>query len=350
AGTGQKAHGSFTLGDPRQVPLRSPWALLAYGDVVFIAMAGSHQIWVLIEEQRIGPFAGTGQEALVDGPVDQASFNQPSDLAFSEGYLFIADAEASAIRAIGMSEPLEVITLAGQGLFEYGDVDGVGAQIRLQHAAGLATADGVVYIADTYNNKIKTLDPYRSVIETLIGDNPPGLANGPFEQARLYEPEGLAILGRRLYIADTNNHRICAADLETRQVSTFALRENGAPAGPQEAAPLRLVPVEVRAGPVEIRFDLQLPEGYKLNSEIASQVYLVEEGPAQAGASSAGHRIGLRLVAETDTELSLDLYVYYCQAGDASLCYVHNRELRLPLRVVPDGQAEVTIPYSIAPA
>jgi hypothetical protein len=75
AGTGQKAHGRFALAEPTQVPLRSPWAVLPLGEYLFIAMAGSHQIWVLIGRKQIGPFAGSGVEDLVDGPVGESSFN-----------------------------------------------------------------------------------------------------------------------------------------------------------------------------------------------------------------------------------------------------------------------------------
>jgi hypothetical protein len=149
AGTGEKAHGRFALGAPAAISLRSPWAVYARDDIIFIAMAGSHQIWVLLDEERLGPFAGNGYEALVDGPRDQASFNQPSDLAAGPGALFVADAEASAVRAIALDPetPTEsqVTTLVGQGLFDFGDVDGTGAEVRLQHPTGIAYEDGSLY-------------------------------------------------------------------------------------------------------------------------------------------------------------------------------------------------------------
>jgi hypothetical protein len=95
AGTGEKGEGRIAAGTntlPTERSLRSPWALLAAGpDLLFVAMAGSHQIWALVNEQQIGVFAGNGREALVDGPRNQASFNQPSDLAFGLNHLFVAD-------------------------------------------------------------------------------------------------------------------------------------------------------------------------------------------------------------------------------------------------------------------
>lgn len=226
AGTGQKAHGRFAVGAPTEMPLRSPWAVWAERGVVFIAMAGSHQIWVLVNEERLSPFAGNGREALVDGPLAEASFNQPSDLAVALGHLFVADAEASAVRAISFGDEARVMTLVGQGLFEFGDVDGAGGEARLQHPTGLAAEreGGLIYVADSYNHKIKTLDPTTGQVKTLAGTGRPGHADGPLFEAQLFEPEGVWPAGNRLYVADTNNHLIRVVDLEAGEVQTLMLR------------------------------------------------------------------------------------------------------------------------------
>ncbi len=225
AGTGEKGHGSFRLADPTATPLRSPWTVLAVEHLVFIAMAGSHQIWVLIDETELGPFAGNGHEALVDGPRGQASFNQPSDLALGFSHLFVADAEASAVRAIGLDADPKVFTLVGMGLFEFGDRDGVQSEVRLQHPAGLDFGDGKLYLADSFNHKIKTLDPRAGRAETLIGSGHAGSTDGAFETAELFEPEGVSLAGARLYIADTNNHAVRVADLAARELRTLVLRD-----------------------------------------------------------------------------------------------------------------------------
>lgn len=226
AGTGQLSRTMHPTGTtPTTIDLRSPWALVAMEQVLFIAMAGSHQIWVLLKEETLGVFAGTGAEALLDGPRAEAAFNQPSDLVLDRDHLFVADAEASAIRAIELRDEPQVMTLVGQGLFDFGDIDGVGSTVRLQHSTGLAgDATGLLYIADSYNHKIKTLDPTTGAVKTLIGTGEAGVADGPFLQAQLYEPEGLTIHNGRLYIADTNNHTIRVADLASGQVQTLELR------------------------------------------------------------------------------------------------------------------------------
>jgi sugar lactone lactonase YvrE len=368
AGTGEKAHGAFALGAPTQTPLRSPWAVLAISQYVFIALAGSHQIWILIgsdgthenNEQlaEIGPFAGNGREALVDGEVAEASFNQPSDLAFALNHILVADAEASAVRAVSLGSSPRTLTLVGQGLFEFGDRDGTGAEVRLQHPTGIAFHEETAYIADTYNNKIKTLDPTTGAVQTLIGTGEPGHLDGPFEQARLAEPEGLQVgafgAGRFLYIADTNNHAIRVADLVTRQVHTLALR---APYGAQleppaeflseDQLPFRLPPVHAASGPVEVVLDLHLPPGTKLNPEAPTRLRLDGQKNGQALTFAAGEKIAFRVEVGEAQEVELDLHLVYCQAEDSRLCFFHNRRLILPLEPVENGPATVEIPYAV---
>jgi len=226
AGTGALGRTLSPTGEtPTTIDLRSPWALAGTEQVLFIAMAGAHQIWVLLDEKTLGLFAGTGAETLLDGARTEAAFNQPSDLVLDMGHLFVVDAEASAIRAIELRDQPRVVTLVGLGLFEFGDIDGVGADVRLQHPMGLANDEaGHLYIADSYNHKIKTLDPTNGTVKTLIGTGEPGRADGPFLQAQLYEPEGLVAVNGRLYIADTNNHTIRVADLATEKVTTLDMR------------------------------------------------------------------------------------------------------------------------------
>ncbi|HEX7975200.1 MAG TPA: hypothetical protein VF498_12385, partial [Anaerolineales bacterium] len=190
------------------------------------------------------------------------------------GHLLVADPEASAIRAISLGEQARVFSLVGAGLFDFGDVDGAGREVRLQHPAALAFAGGMVYITDTYNNKIKKLDPTTGQVETLIGTGQAGYADGLFEQASLYEPEGIAVVDHLLFIADTDNHRIRVADLRWRTVSTLSLtgleKLRSARTGPEPAG-RRLEPVKIAPGLVEITLGIQLPPGHHLNTEIPSR-------------------------------------------------------------------------------
>ncbi|MCS7045597.1 MAG: thioredoxin-like domain-containing protein, partial [Gemmataceae bacterium] len=139
AGTGEQDRESrFNGGPALKVGLNSPWDLLLHGGKIYIAMAGHHQIWTYDPvRQRVDPFAGNGREDLEDGPLPQSSFAQPSGLASDGKYLFVADSEISAIRAVPLDGKGEVKTIVGEGLFEFGDVDGKGRKVRLQHALGV---------------------------------------------------------------------------------------------------------------------------------------------------------------------------------------------------------------------
>ncbi len=350
AGTGEKAHGQFRLGRPAETPLRSPWAVLVIDRYLFIAMAGSHQIWVMKDEAEIGPFFGNGREALVDGQAIEASFNQPSDLALGLNHMFVADAEASAIRAIHLAgDPPRVMTLVGQGLFEFGDVDGTGPDVRLQHPTGLTFANNLVFMADSYNHKIKTLDPTTGEVKTLIGTGQPGLADGPLAKAGLFEPEGVVMADGRLYIADTNNHLVRVADLAAGTVNTLTLRGlEKLQSSPAERRPaVRYEPQQVGPGEVTLTFNVELPAGYKLNAEAPQILRLGQEGTENTYTFEPGRQPQVRLPVTASRELNVDLTLYYCQAEAAQLCLIHETRLVVPLVVEEGGPAEVELAYHV---
>jgi DNA-binding beta-propeller fold protein YncE len=224
AGTGQQDSNTRLLNRPRPattVGLNSPWDLLVVGNQMFIAMAGHHQIWVMdLEKKEIGPYAGDGHENIRDGPLYAARFAQPSGLATDGKFLYVADSEVSAIRKVPLGGDGRVSTLVGTGLFDFGDADGIGDKALLQHALCVAYHDGKLYVADTYNNKLKTIDPQTREVKTFLGgDEPDGWFAGPM----FHEPAGLSIAGGKLYVADTNAHRIRVVDLATREVATLPL-------------------------------------------------------------------------------------------------------------------------------
>ena len=225
AGTGAQLMGPRVGGPALQTPLSSPWDLALIGDTLYVAMAGTHQLWSMrLDSGFIVPFAGNGREDLVDGPLDSASMNQPSGLATDGARLYVADSEASAIRVVEPGPSGHIRTIVGQGLFEFGDRDGRGpSEVRLQHPVGVAWHDGVVYIADTYNHKIKRLDPATAECRTWLGRGEPGSDDGEAETSAFSEPSGLAIAAGRLYVADTNNHAVRVIELETGLVSTLLL-------------------------------------------------------------------------------------------------------------------------------
>jgi hypothetical protein len=221
AGTGEQALRVGAGGPGRSTALSSPWDLAVDGDVLYIAMAGAHQIWSLdLDTGAVAPFAGTGREGLVDGPLDQAWFAQSSGLALVDGHLYVADAEVSAVRDIDLRSKM-VRTMVGEDLFVFGDQDGEGDAVRLQHPLGITARDGVLWLADSYNHKIKRLEPRRRAVTTWLGSGAAGRADGLGTLASFREPGGVCAGVNRLYIADTNNHRIAVADWLTGAVRTL---------------------------------------------------------------------------------------------------------------------------------
>lgn len=226
AGTGAPLLGPRAGGPPLSTALSSPWDLAIVAGTLYVAMAGTHQLWALPPGgERIAPHTGDGREALEDGPLEAASMNQPSGLATNGRQLYVADSEASAVRVVDPRPGGAIRTIVGEGLFEFGDRDGVGrAAVRLQHPLGVAWHEGIVYVADTYNHKLKRLDPKTGECRTLAGSGEAGHADGPADAARFSEPSGLSAAGRRLFVADTNNHAVRVASLDRGEITTLVFR------------------------------------------------------------------------------------------------------------------------------
>ena len=307
AGTGVQASRVFppgSSGPAKTTQLCSPWDLVQIpGDkALYIAMAGPHQIWKLdVANAIVGVFAGSGREDIVDGTAISANFAQPSGIATDGENLFVADSEASGLRVItGIqnSRGPTVRTIAGEGLFVWGDVDGRGSAVRLEHCLGLSYANDHLYIADTYNNKIKICEPRNRSVRTLVGTKKEGDGEDP---PHFYQPGGLSATSTSLYVADTNNHKIKVVDLKTKAVKTLTFADLSAPrlaprrptfpnaktidVSPVEAAPRKSFTLAV---------SIALPKGYKLNQE-SPMSYLVEtpgkEGILSSAVSASGDKV-----------------------------------------------------------
>jgi DNA-binding beta-propeller fold protein YncE len=120
------------------------------------------------------------------------------------------DAESTAVRFVTLGREPKVQTIVGTGLFDFGDVDGVGDEVRLQHPQGIARhPDGRLLIADSYNDAIKWVDPATRRVETWVK----GLA----------EPNGLVYHEGKVYVADTNAHRVAIIDETTGAIDTLSV-------------------------------------------------------------------------------------------------------------------------------
>ena len=225
AGTGVQSQRRSGKGKASVTGLNSPWdiAPIPGNNKFAIAMAGPHQIWELdLNDDTVGVLAGSGMEDIVDGTFQQAAMAQPSGLAFDGENLFFADSETSSLRVLNFKKK-QVDSLIGRGLFEFADIVGPAARAPLQHCLGVAYHNQTVYIADSYNNKIKAYDVKKKVVSNLIGTGEAGSKNDG-ANSTLDEPGGVSFVNNKLYIADTNNHLVRVADLATGEVKTLELK------------------------------------------------------------------------------------------------------------------------------
>jgi DNA-binding beta-propeller fold protein YncE len=358
AGTGKQTREYFQTGPARQVALSSPWDLQLVGQTLYIAMAGPHQIWKLdLDKNTVSTFAGSGREARLDGSLQEAGFAQPSGMAVIGQTLYVADSESNIIRAIDLSSG-QVKTLVGGDLFEFGDVDGTGDDVRLQHPLGLLAYGDKVLIADTYNHKIKELDPKRQHVRGLFGSGKPGQADGV--SPSFYEPGGLTLANGKLYVADTNNHAIRVIDLKTERASTLRINGLNPPATSQPVSETTAAPnaEEIKAPAQQLRtgtdavleINVDLPEGYHLNP-MAPQRYkisvdngktiTVDEKLASRSAKDLKLplRIPLNVVSAGSTNLRAQATLFYCREDNTGTCRIKTLIWQVPIEVTANSSA-----------
>ncbi|NPV67989.1 MAG: redoxin domain-containing protein [Anaerolineae bacterium] len=369
AGTGQQGRGQLRSGRATSVALNSPWDVMRVGDILYVAMAGAHQLWRYdVVTGEIAVHSGSGRENLLDGPHADAALAQPSGITADGAVLYFADSEASAVRAADSDPGGGVRTIVGTGLFDFGDRDGVGGAALLQHPLGVAYGDGLLYVADTYNNKIKQIDPLSREVRTLAGQAPGGYRDGRAEEALFDEPGGLSYAAGRLYVADTNNHAIRVIDLATRMVSSvifanpealLAKRSGTSSVTPVSGDEVVLAGQTIAPGNGTLTLRIDLPEDYKINDLATSSVTwwadgtvaVIEAVAATQTITDAARTITTPVVfAVGETTLTAQAMIFYCEAVNETLCFVAQPKIVLPIRVQPEStEHDLTIAYAVQP-
>lgn len=356
--------------------LSSPWDLcLADGlggernAVLFIAMAGSHQIWVYFltdttwyknKQMSSGTclrFAGSGNEENRNNSYpEKAGFAQPSGITWSKKHncLFIADSESSSVRSIQLKDGSVKNVVGGdidhKNLFAYGDVDGTGNQARLQHPLSvvMATEDGPLLLADSYNHKIKSIDIMKRKCQTLLGTGKPGSnKGGNLRETELNEPGGLSSdwRGKKVYIADTNNHDIKVINMESQNVSSLPFifpsessnldqtdrgkTELNTSMGDQDNSVIVSLIIKPGQG---VHLNEEAPNSWKLFSEDQKlQDYLTSSGVKLTG--DLTQELTQTLVAlppcRVPGELCLKLDLFVCE--DSGVCRMDKKTLNITL-------------------
>uniref|UniRef100_A0A3B4B1H9 NHL repeat-containing protein 2 n=1 Tax=Periophthalmus magnuspinnatus TaxID=409849 RepID=A0A3B4B1H9_9GOBI len=392
-------------------PISSPWDVAvgtAGGEednVLWIAMAGTHQIWALFlsdgklpkgSDSKAGTcvrWAGSGSEENRNNAYPhKAGFAQPSGLSSAPhdpwNCLYVADSESSSIRTVALKDGA-VKSLVGAerdplNLFAFGDVDGKGVDAKLQHPLGVSwsSEQNLLYVADSYNHKIKVVDPKTKQCITLAGTGEAGDKVGPeFNQSSFNEPGGLCVAdgGKALYVADTNNHQIKVLDLDSKTISLFPIstdctdaiptRSSGpakAPSLPKSAARKHMSAVAVSAGQtLTLSLTLSLPEGAHLTDGAPSCWTLSAEGNewllmgqtvmGDISDLSRSLRVSVKLPVTMTTKessegpsLNLSVFVYYC-LDSGSTCMMKAVSFTQPLHIstIP-GEEEVTVAFAHA--
>ena len=371
AGDGSMAVGLMPYGPiadaPTAIALRSPWDVTMAGDgnTLYIAMAGSHQIWSLdLAADRMAVTVGNGYEANLNGGLDNSELAQPSGLYRLGEQLYFADSESSTIRVADFVEQrLRIVAgTTSNSLFEFGDRDGVVGTSRLQHALGVTgnpDEAAVLYVADTYNNKIRRIDLDSEETTTLAGAGETGAyVDGLLAQARFDEPGGLSFADGVLYIADTNNHVIRLLDLAAGTVSTLqfanpdalALADVTVIGGNSETEVVELEAQSVTPGQDALLFSVVIPEGYKLNPLITSTLD-VDDGVTQQTLTFGDTPALDVTVAIDDASEAIDLHLtlFYCEAEQEAYCLIEDVPMRLPLLVSQARNDGLQVEWTITP-
>ncbi len=346
AGTGEQGHDRRGGKRAREQALNSPWDLVVDGDSLFIAMAGPHQIWMMdLEKGTIAAYAGSGSENIVDGDIETAALAQPSGLALVGRALYFADSEVSAVRMVDLSKG-RVRTIVGEGLFEFGDIDGDHRRARLQHPLGVSVWNGELLVADTYNHKIKRVDPVGLRVESWLGG---GVGAKGVDAPALYEPGGLHVSGSgedaRLFIADTNNHRVLMVNPATRAWVEVGLdgldgESRQGRAGVDET----FEATAVVGGGADVTLEVRapLPEESHVNPDAPISIRVEREGELVAQRTVREGRFPVEVELDASSvragRWSVEVRYAYCTEDDRGLCAPRSARWDLTLRV-GDGAA-----------
>lgn len=330
AGSGRQWRGTvdFDAHDSLAVDLSSPWDVAWFDDRVVIAMAGIHQLWWFNPVQRTaGMYAGTTVEALRDGPLHEVWMAQPSGLSATPdgAQLWIADSESSAIRWI---EDGRLSTAAGQGLFDFGHVDGPADQALLQHPLGLlALADGSVLVADTYNGAVRRIAD--GVVTTVVEG--------------LKEPSDLVLSATGdVVVVESGAHRLvrlAPGTLAAAGVDVAGVRHR------TERPSSTLAP-----GEVELDLIFEPAPGQKLDESFGPSTRLeVSASPPELLLEGAGVTQSLqrRLVLSPDVTEGVLQVVAQAATCDIDAeypaCHLTRQDWGVPIRVVKDGATRLPL-------
>ena len=313
--------------DARAIDLSSPWDVAWYDGRLIIAMAGIHQLWWFDPVKRTaGMYAGTTVEALRDGPLPDVWFAQPSGLSVSADgtRLWIADSEASALRYV---EAGVLYTVAGQGLFDFGHVDGPAGQALFQHPLGVcALPDGSVLVADTYNGAIRRYEPVTDEVSTVATE--------------LAEPSDVLIVDGAAVVVESAAHRLVRLPASVGVGTTHDGERHHTERPPSVLAP----------GEVTLDVIFTPAPGQKLDDSFGPPIRLVvTASPPELLVEGAGESTELsrRLTLADGVPrgvLQVVAQAATCDAeADHPACHLTRQDWGIPVRISAEGAARLPL-------
>jgi thiol-disulfide isomerase/thioredoxin len=379
-GTGQQAMRFNIEGVGTNVALNSPWDAVMHNGMLYVAMAGPHQLWVVNPKTREAKrYAGSGRENHTNGRLLEAALAQPSGITTDGKSLFFADSEVSSIRSASLDPNGVVGTIVGKGLFDFGDVDGAGDTVRLQHPLGVAYLRNKLYVADTYNHKIKVIDLAKSELDasvlpedlqpartqppgkfecrTYAGNRERGTRDGDRKQAQFNEPGGITATSKTLFVADTNNHIIRKIDLDSGKVSTLELK--GLEMLTKQIVRKfrgRVVDVAkqtIAPGQGSISLSFALPAGYKYNQGAPFYVaYRTSDDKAvkitdkETARNFTEPKFPFEIpldASQGESTATIDAVIYFCNDEKEKVCLVDSVRVNVPLEVKEGAQKQAKV-------
>ena len=229
AGTGSASY-SGDNGAATSATLNNPFgvSLDASGNV-YIADSDNNRIRkVTVSTGIISTIAGTGSTSFSgdNGAATSAALYYPFGVSVdSSGNVYIADYFNHRIRKVSVSTGI-IITIAGTGTAGYSGDNGAATSATLYYPVGVSLdASGNVYIADTNNNRIRKVTVSTGIISTIAGTGTGSYSGdyGAATSATLYYPFGVSLdASGNVYIADSYNNRIRKVTVSTGIISTIA--------------------------------------------------------------------------------------------------------------------------------
>jgi hypothetical protein len=244
---------------------------------------------------------------------------------------------------------VEVATVVGAGLFEWGDRDGSIGEARLQHPTGIASIDHGFVVSDTFNHRLRRVHMEAGTVATVAGGDP-GFRDGVGAEARFFEPGGIARIGDVLIVADTGNHALRRVDLATGAVTSLLPIGLEPPAAPAR----RLAPVTLAANAeVTLLVSLEQPAGTHLDETAGPPVHVrfmadpseTIDTPLPQTSTTLPAAVRVRTRSGSGT-LRIEARGAFCdEPGDAegAACRLAESAYILPFTLEPGGPARLTL-------